>query len=550
MAAPFRLYNTRTRRVEPFEPLQPGQVGLYVCGMTVYAECHIGHARAMVVFDTFVRYLRHRDWKVRFVRNFTDVDDKIIVRAIERGEDPLALAQRFIDHFHRDMRDLGLADPDAEPRVTETIGKIVELIGILVERGNAYAADGSVWFSVPTFAQYGGLSGQQVAELRSEDPGSGKRHPADFALWKAAKPGEPSWPSPWGPGRPGWHVECSAMAWDTLGPTIDIHGGGLDLVFPHHENEVAQSECAHGERYARYWMHNGLLTLGGERVIGDGVKTVAELVERANQDRRRSVPITLDAESDQVLAGAGLSRDAVPSAGQAVDLRPPGAKMGKSKGNVVEINQALKEFPAEALRLYYLQHHYRSPLPYDPTTLAEALAMLARLYEAREVAERMGGTEEPDNVARALGADAMTVLELGRKFPEQLYAALDEDFNTARALGLAFELARAVNRLSNHKKAGSRAGPVVAPALAAFRLLGDALGVLATDGAAFQAEVRAKRVPLLGLTVEEVDRKVQERAAARIAKDWSTADRLRAELEGAGIAVMDRGDGSEWRVRL
>jgi cysteinyl-tRNA synthetase len=225
-------------------------------------------------------------------------------------------------------------------------------------------------------------------------------------------------------------------------------------------------------------------------------------------------------------------------------------KMGKSKGNVVEINVALRELPAEALRLYYLQSHYRSPLPYDPTALADALAMLARLYEAREVAEKMGGAEAPDDVARSLGADAITVLDLGRKFPELLHEALDDDFNTARALGHAFELARAINRLSNHKKSAARGGPVVAPALAALRLLGPSLGLMAQTSAAFQAEVKQKRVPLLGLTVDGVDRMVADRVEARVAKDWATADRLRAELEGAGIAVMDRADGSDWRVRL
>ncbi|MEQ1503045.1 MAG: cysteine--tRNA ligase [Myxococcota bacterium] len=490
MPAPFRLYNTRTRRVEPFEPLVAGQVGLYVCGMTVYAECHIGHARAMVVFDTFARYLAHRGWTVRFVRNFTDVDDKIIVRAQEHGEDPLVWAQTYIDHFHRDMRDLGLADPTLEPRVTTSIPKIVELIGMLVERGNAYPSEGSVWFDVPSWRTYGALSGQQVDELRSEDPGSGKRHPADFALWKAAKPGEPAWPSPWGDGRPGWHVECSAMAWDTLGATIDIHGGGLDLVFPHHENEVAQSECAHGAVYARYWMHNGLLTLAS------------------------------------------------------------GVKMGKSKGNVVEIHHALRELPAEALRLYYLQNHYRSQLPYDAEALSDALAMLARLYDAREVAEKMRGDDDADAIARALGADALTVLDLGRRFPELLYQALDDDFNTSMALGHAFELARAINRLSNHKKAAAKAGPVVAPALAALALLGPTLGLLGASSEAFQTEVKAKRLPLLGITAPQVDALIQARADARANKDWARADEIRAELEGHRIAVMDRSDGSDWKVRL
>ncbi|MEQ9325097.1 MAG: class I tRNA ligase family protein, partial [Polyangiaceae bacterium] len=234
MAASFTLYNTLRRKVEDFEPLNPGKVGLYVCGMTVYDHCHVGHARAMVVFDTFVRYLRHRGWEVTFVRNFTDVDDKIIERAAKKGEEPLAFAQTFIDSFYEDMDSLGLVRPDHEPRVSTTIDDILALIQSLMDREHAYVADGNVWFAVETDESYGKLSNQKVDELRNPDDFSGKRAPADFALWKAAKEGEISWESPWGPGRPGWHIECSAMAKSVLGATIDIHGGGLDLVFPHH----------------------------------------------------------------------------------------------------------------------------------------------------------------------------------------------------------------------------------------------------------------------------------------------------------------------------
>jgi cysteinyl-tRNA synthetase len=491
MAAPFRLYNTRTRKVEVFEPLEPGKVGLYVCGMTVYDDAHIGHARAMVVFDTFVRWLRHVGWQVRFVRNFTDVDDKIIQRSAAAGDSPDALAQRFVDRFHEDMRELGLVRPDVEPRVTGSIAVILELIERLVSRGNAYAAEGNVWFSVPSFERYGALSGQRVDELQSSaDAGGGKRHPADFALWKGAKPGEPAWDSPWGPGRPGWHVECSAMAWETLGATIDIHGGGLDLVFPHHENEIAQSECAHGVPYARVWMHNGLLTMDD------------------------------------------------------------GRKMGKSEDNAIWIRELLRTYPAEAMRLYYLQSHYRSPLPFDGAALPEALGMLARLYEAREVGERMQGSENADDVARGLGTDAVEVLTLGRALPGALHAALADDFNTAAALGHLFELARAVNRLSNHPNAMKRGGPVVAPALEAFAAVGPALGLLTLSTAAFHDEIKRKRLPALGLTPEQIDALVAERAAARDAKEWAKADAIRDRLEASSIAVMDRAAGSEWRVRL
>ena len=334
MPAPFRLYNTRSRSVEDFQPVVPGKIGIYVCGMTVYDRCHMGHARAMVVFDAFVRYLRFRGWDVNFVRNFTDVDDKIIARAKERGEDPIALAARFIEAFHEDADALGLIRPDAEPKVSDTIDDIQALIGSLVDKGNAYVNEGTVWFDVKSMPSYGQLSGQNVDALQSPDTVPGKRHPADFALWKAVKPGEPSWDSPWGPGRPGWHIECSAMSMGCIGPTLDIHGGGLDLVFPHHENEVAQSEAHTHETYANYWMHNGMLTMAS------------------------------------------------------------GQKMGKSLGNVWNVQNALKEYPAEAIRLYYLGALYRSPLPWGDDALSDALGSLCRLYEAREVAEAMRGEED------------------------------------------------------------------------------------------------------------------------------------------------------------
>ncbi len=491
MAAPFRLYNTLSRDLEEFRPLEPGKVRLYVCGMTVYDHAHVGHARAMVTFDMVTRYLRHRDWDVTFVRNYTDVDDKIIKRANEKGEEALALAERFIAAFVEDCEGLGLLRPSFEPRVSECIPDIQALIGTLIERGHAYESEGSVWFSVETFPEYGKLSGQKVEELRSGDPDPGKRSAQDFALWKAAKPGEPSWESPWGPGRPGWHIECSAMAAKHLGEELDIHGGGLDLVFPHHENEIAQSECGHGDHpYARYWMHNGLLTMTG------------------------------------------------------------GQKMGKSLGNVFNIREALTLFPAEALRLYYLQVHYRSPLPWSIDALPDALALLARLYEAREVASQMQGEEPVDKLVRELGADAGKVVELSESFDERFHAAMDDDFNTAKALGYAFELARAVNRFSNHKKAKKRGGPIAEKALAAFDVVRESLGLLAMTPSAFVDEVKAKRLPTLGLTPEQVDAMLRERFDARAAKDWAKADAIRNELEEKGIAVMDRPDGVDWRVRL
>jgi len=458
--------------------------------MTVYDHAHVGHARAMVVFDTFARYLRYRGWKVTFVRNFTDVDDKIIQRAAVTGEEPLALAERYIQAFGEDVAALGLLPPDHEPRVSQTIDDILALIGNLVDRGHAYLSEGTVWFSVRTFSEYGKLSGQKVDELRSADDAAGKQQGADFALWKSAKPGEPSWDSPWGPGRPGWHIECSAMARVTLGETLDIHAGGLDLVFPHHENEIAQSECGNGQLYARYWMHNGLLNMCS------------------------------------------------------------GQKMGKSLGNVVNIRDALREYPAEALRLYYLQNHYRSPLPWSDAALPEALCMLARLYDAREIAEGMGGSEDPDRLVQDLGADARTVLELGRSFPGKLTAAIDEDFNTAQALGHLYELARAINRFARHMKARKRGGPVVADALAAFQLVREAIGLMAMDTTSFQEEVKDKRLAAMQVDRAQVEELLNARLIARREKDWARADAIREELTQKRIIVMDRADGGDWRVRV
>ena len=490
MPAPFRLYNTLSRRVEDFTPIQPGYIGLYVCGMTVYDLCHAGHARAMVTFDTFVRYLRHRGWSVKFVRNFTDVDDKIIRRAAEQGMEPLALAQQQIDFFHEDVRALGLQDPDEEPRVSTSIGDIIAMIERLIERGHAYAADGSVWYDVRSFEGYGSLSGQKVDELRNPDVGDGKRSPTDFALWKAVKPGEPSWESPWGAGRPGWHIECSAMASTCLGDSFDIHGGGLDLVFPHHENEIAQSEGASGCRYARWWMHNGLLTMAS------------------------------------------------------------GRKMGKSEGNAFSIRDLLSLFPAEAVRLYYLQNHYRSPLPWDQDALPSALAMLSRLYEAREVAESMGGQEKAIDVANSLGEDAQKVLELSSSFEAQFHTALDDDFNTSKALSYVFELARAVNRFANHKKARKRGGPVVAKALGCFALVAEALGLLGDDVSAFMEEVKQKRLGAMGISRADIEDLLEQRLVARQARDWARADAIREELESKNIVVMDTAAGVDWRVRI
>jgi cysteinyl-tRNA synthetase len=494
MSAPIRLYNTLSRSMEPLVTRTPGEVGLYVCGMTTYDYSHIGHARAMMAFDVVVRHLRHRGYAVTFVRNHTDVDDKIIRRAHEKGVDPLALSAHFIDALEEDLVGLGMVKPTATPKVSETIPEILDLIGSLIARGHAYRADnGDVYFAVDSFAEYGKLSGKKVEDLRAGERvavEAAKRNPGDFALWKAHPEGsdEPFWESPWGKGRPGWHIECSAMSRRYLGDQFDIHGGGIDLVFPHHENEIAQSECGTGHApMARYWLHNGHLTLESE-------------------------------------------------------------KMSKSLGNIVRIRDVLAQVPAEALRLLYVETHYRSPLPYSTERLANCLGPLDRIYTAKETAiEVSKGADVP---LEQLGEAAREVHALATAFPERFDAAMDDDFNTAQALAAFFDLVRAINRFGNDRRARARGARAMKPALAAFDLVAEVLGVGGMEPAAFFDEMKRKRLAAAGQSVDEIDGLVAQRAAARAAKDWARADALRNELDQKGILVMDGPEGSTWRMRV
>jgi cysteinyl-tRNA synthetase len=382
----IQLYNTLTRRKEPLETIVPGVVGMYVCGVTVYDRAHIGHAMSALVFDIIRRYLEFRGHAVRHIVNFTDVDDKIITRAHQLGRDPIELASAYVAEFHEDLAALQVQPATAYPRVTETIPQILAFIAGLIDRGYAYAADGDVYFRVAADDDYGRLSGRSIADMLAGvriDADARKESPADFALWKAVKPGEPAWPSPWGPGRPGWHIECSAMSLAALGEQIDIHGGGSDLIFPHHENEIAQSESLTGKRFARYWVHNGML-----------------------QIRTRDDDGTYRIE-----------------------------KMSKSLGNVVTIREFLAEYPADVLRLVVLSSTYRSPLAYGPEIVADQARKLERLRSA--LAPATGAVTDGDVVARL--AAATQAAEAG------FITAMDDDFNTAGALAAIFELVRAVN---------------------------------------------------------------------------------------------------------
>jgi cysteinyl-tRNA synthetase len=456
----LQIYNSLTRRKDELRPIVPGKVRMYVCGMTVYDYCHLGHARVMVVFDVVCRYLRERGYEVTYIRNITDIDDKIINRANERGEPFGALTERFIVAMHEDAEALGVLAPTDEPRATAHIAEILFMIQALIDRGYAYVADnGDLYYSVAKFPGYGKLSGKDPEDLRAGarvEIGEAKRDSLDFALWKAAKPGEPSWDSPWGPGRPGWHIECSAMSTSCLGNHFDIHGGGADLQFPHHENEIAQSEGATGEPFVNVWMHNGFV--------------------RVNEE-----------------------------------------KMSKSLGNFFTVREILERYWPEEVRYFILTSHYRSPLNYDDENLQHARAALTRFYTALRglpAAEPAGG--EP--------------------FRERFHDAMDDDFNTAEALAVLFDLAREVNRV---RPESERAAAALA---AELRRLGGVLGILQDDPEAYLRGGAAG-----GLADAEIEDLIRRRAEARKARSWAEADRIRDELQAAGIVLEDGAGGTTWR---
>ncbi len=483
----IQLFDTLAGRKRELAPLAPGKVRFYACGPTVYDHAHLGHARSYVVWDVVVRHLRSRGLEVRYVRNYTDVDDKIIKRAAERGEEPAALARRYADAFLEDMDALGCLRPDVEPRVTETIPEIMALIETLVARGFAYApGNGDVYFAVRKFPEYGRLSRRNLDDLLAGarvEPGEAKRDPLDFALWKAAKPGEPSWDSPWGKGRPGWHVECSAMTLKHLGAPLDIHTGGKDLVFPHHSNEIAQSVAAagdgvHAESYARYWMHNGFL------------------------------------EIDSV-------------------------KMSKSLGNFFTVRQVLGRYDAEALRLFLLGTHYRNDFNFAEAFLDEAEKRLRYLYDTLAKADGLAAGAAPGRAPPGPLAD------LGPRSGE----ALDDDFNTAAVLGHLAEAFTAANALADKK--GRRTAEeqgALARFAADARVVGRTLGLLGRPPAEALLALRGRAVARRGIDPAMVAARIAERAAARKAKDFARSDAIRDELSRMGVEIKDGAQGTTWTV--
>lgn len=459
-----KIYNTLTQQKEDFQPIEPGKVRMYVCGLTTYDYMHIGHARMLVAFDVVVRYLREAGYHVTYVRNITDIDDKIINRANENGEKFDELTARFIKYTHEDEQALGIQRPDIEPRATGFIDQIIDMNKQLIAKGSAYKAkNGDVYFSVPSFNNYARLSRKNPDELLAGariEVDEAKKDARDFALWKAAKPHEPGWPSPWGHGRPGWHIECSAMSTTCLGHTFDIHGGGTDLMFPHHDNEIAQSEAATGKTFVNLWMHNGAVRVNDE-------------------------------------------------------------KMSKSLNNFFTVREVLQKYPAEVVRYFLVASHYRSSINYSEDTLQIGYRALERFYHALKGLETVGVTAA-----------------IGTEFEQRFHAAMQDDFSTPEAIAVLFDLASEINRLRNTDQQQ-------AAALAALlRKLGAVLGILQSDAEEFLrgGEGGAGVDPAL------VESLLQRRLAARAAKNWAEADKIRDELKAVNVIVEDKNGVTSWRV--
>jgi cysteinyl-tRNA synthetase len=489
----LRIYDTRAGKKIPFVPLKEGRVGMYSCGITVYDRCHVGHARMMVAFDVIARHLRASGYAVTFVRNITDVDDKIIKRGELEGRPASEVAEHYTRLMHEDLAALDVKAADVEPRATEHVPEVLEIIRHLEARGLAYAAAGDVYFAVPKFPHYGALSKQSVEDLRSGariEVGEQKHSPLDFALWKGAKPGEPTWDSPWGPGRPGWHIECSAMAHRYLGEPFDIHGGGSDLIFPHHENELAQSEGAFGDgSFARHWLHSGMVNFGGE-------------------------------------------------------------KMSKSLGNVVTIQKVGEAHDLEALRLHLIGVHYRSPVGFtvarDESTgaqvypeLEEAEARLAYFYRTLDRLATVADDTSPGEVVAP--ADQTVAV-----FKE----AMDDDFNTAAAVGQLYDAFVLANKLLDDAKAAPK--DVRRRTLARLRrdlnACGETLGIFRREPSAFLNAYRSRLCARRGIDAAAVEARIADRAAARVAKDFARADDIRKALQATGVELMDTPAGTTWRV--
>jgi cysteinyl-tRNA synthetase len=486
------LYNTLTRRQEPFETVEPGKVKMYYCGVTVYDYCHLGHARACIVWDVVRRYLQFIGYEVRYIQNFTDIDDKILNRACVEHSSMEAVADRFIKAYFEDMARLGIKDADEYPRATHAMNGIQRLIHDLENKGFAYPADGDVYYAVRQFAEYGKLSGRRLEDMQAgkservniEDPEyQKKKDPFDFALWKAAKPGEPAWESPWGAGRPGWHIECSAMVRDRLGDTIDIHAGGADLIFPHHENEIAQSEAVTGKPLARYWLHNGMVKVDGE-------------------------------------------------------------KMSKSLGNFTTIRELLdRGVDPMAVRLFVLIAQYRTPIDFTDEAIAAATngwhTIKEGLLFGYQYGEKLGW--EVKDTERWGRGDAENGNEISTSYIERFQELVNDDFNFPGGLTVLFELAKELIREGNILVHQGKTETSPEELQSQWQTLVTLAGVLGLE-----AKPELKTSTIESLSDAEIEAKIQQRQQARIAKNFAESDRLRDELQAKGITLIDSRDGTRW----
>ncbi|HAG08379.1 MAG TPA: cysteine--tRNA ligase [Desulfotomaculum sp.] len=509
----MKIYNTLTKAKEDFKPRQPGKVFIYVCGPTTYNFIHLGNARSFVFFDTVRRYFRYRGYEVKYVQNFTDMDDKIINRAREEKEDPLFLAEKYVQAYFYDTQALNVQKADIHPKVSQHIPEIVDLIKVLIEKKHAYLADQDVYFDIATFTDYGKLSGRSLDFMQAGarvEVDVRKKNPLDFALWKAAKPGEPFWESPWGLGRPGWHIECTAMALKYLGTGFDIHGGGNDLIFPHHENEIAQAEAATEQPFARYWLHNGYLTVNQE-------------------------------------------------------------KMSKSLGNYFLVREILKKFSSETIRFFLLSTHYRSPQDFSEENLNNAARGLERLKTSiillQEALVRPGWGDAFRSSSlefQDMGGREAAFLATLSKLESDFIAAMDDDFNTALALSKLFDLAREVNIYLTQKpetknqnlpqltviELQNKQNAQVA-LVKAKELFGSFNGVLGIFKANAQGDIILERSFQERDTLVEplVNLIIQLRQEARVKKDWAGADKIRNSLKELGVVLEDTKDGVRWKLR-
>ncbi len=476
---PVTVYNTLTRTKEPLEPIERGRVGMYTCGPTVYNFIHIGNARVFVFFDVVRRYLEYRGYLVKYVQNITDVDDKIINRSNEEGVSAAEVADKYARAYFEDIDALGIRRSDYHPRATDLIPEMVSLIGKLLEKGFAYPVNGDVYYEISKFKDYGQLSHQNIEELMEGyrvEVNPKLRHPLDFALWKAAKPGEPSWDSPWGKGRPGWHIECSVMSSKYLGDEFDIHGGGHDLIFPHHENEIAQSRAATGKGFARVWMHNGYLNISGQ-------------------------------------------------------------KMSKSLGNITLVRELLKIANPEAIRHFLLSAHYRRPLDFEDSSLAESESSLQRVYIALDKAERQARLLDKRAAKSASGE--VSLEDLRKELTKEFEEAMDDDFNTARAIAAFFTMVRNLNKVLDGPDAWKCKPEDLRSIVQETRRLGAVLGLFQRAEAHTGSELSEKLLDVL----------ITLRAEARARKDYTLADSIRSRLSDAGIVLEDTPEGTFWRLK-